>query len=135
MERVPVEFNLSSGEVGMGQALITRWSSREAFWRGFIRALKIVAILIGITLPLLFLEPFLFLIWGTVVIGMNLMFVGPYLHLKYWNERISFSLVEATCPHCQNSKTLKPYLSTEFKPNFVGLCPSCGQTVTFRSTR
>lgn len=132
LERVKVMVSGSSSEEHPGWAWIKKWSPKEAFWRGFRKAAKIVAVLIGLILPLAFLEPFAFMVWGSIVILGSILFLGPILHLKYWEEAISFFYVEAKCSYCHEKAKLTPFLTTSFKNEFKVLCPECGQTSTVR---
>jgi len=111
-----------------GQAAFKQWTPREAFFRGFRRSARIVALLFIVPLPFAFLEPFAFMVWGSLALGGLLLVLGPYLHLKYWGETRSFFFVEAECPHCHASGKLKPYVSTSFLEEFTVLCPLCGQS-------
>jgi hypothetical protein len=111
-----------------GRAAFKQWTAREAFVRGFRRSARTIGVLLLIPLPFAFLEPFAFMVWGSLTIGALLLIVGPYLHLKYWGETSSFFFVEAECPHCHQSVKLTPYLSTAFVEDFSVLCPACGQS-------
>jgi hypothetical protein len=124
----PVSVRDSSGKEGLGRVAYKEWESKEAFWRGFKKSAKIVGILIALPLPFLFLEPFAFMVWGSAVIFGSLLFIGPYLHMKYWGEAFSFFYVEAECPYCRKSGKLNPYVSTELQEEFTVLCSACGQT-------
>lgn len=123
----------SSAKSYPGRVAIRSWTSGEAFWRGFKRSAKIVGVLVGIPLPFAFLEPFAFMVWGSVVIASAVLFVGPFLHMTYWEESVSFFFVESECPYCHKYDRMTPYVSTAFKEEFVILCPNCGQTATARS--
>ncbi len=111
-----------------GRAAFKQWTPREAFLRGFRRSVKIIGVLFLVPLPFAFLEPFAFMVWGSLALGGLLLVLGPYLHLKYWGETCSFFFVEAECPHCHRNGELAPYLSTAFLEEFTVLCPSCGQS-------
>lgn len=115
-----------------GKAAIREWTLKEAFWRGFRKAAKIASILIGITLPFAFLEPFAFMVWGSVTVVSVLLFVGPFLHMKFWAESVTFFYVESECPYCHKFEKLKPYVSTAYQETFAVLCPSCGVTSRVR---
>lgn len=105
-----------------------------AFWHGGKRAAKIIGIVMLALLPFGFLEPFLFLVWGSVALVILIGFVGPYLHLTYASETRSFTGVRGECPSCRSTKEpLKPYLSTRFEAEFTVICPACGQTARVRS--
>lgn len=134
-EKVPTDFVFqavalvdSAGVRTSGRAAIKKWTPKESFWRGFKRAARIVAILIGACLPFAFLEPFAFMVWGSVAIGTVVLIIGPILHLKYWQETESFFYVEAECPQCHQQGKLNPYVSTSFAQSFTVLCSACGQT-------
>jgi hypothetical protein len=118
----------SSGDQQAGRAAVKRWTPKESFLRGFRKAAKIVSVLIAGCLPFAFLEPFAFMVWGSLVIGGLVLVLGPFLHLKYGSEAESFFYVEAKCPHCQVEGKLNPYVSTAFASRFTLLCPACGQT-------
>lgn len=132
MEHENVEILSSSGEVLPGRAAFRRWTSKEAFWRGFRRSGKVVGILVLLPLPFAFLEPFAFMVWGSIAILAAFAVVGPYLHMKFWGESTSFFYVEGQCPYCQIEGRLKPYLSTHYQEKFTVLCKSCGQTSSVR---
>ena len=118
----------SSGKKHPGLAAIKKWTSKEAFNRGFKKSAKIVGTLIAITLPFAFMEPFAFMVWGSIALGITLLFVGPFLHMTYWNEPVSFFYVETSCPYCKQKVKLTSYVSTAFADEFTALCPNCGQT-------
>jgi hypothetical protein len=111
-----------------GLAAYRQWTPREAFLRGFRRSAKIVGVLFLVPLPFAFLDPFAFLVWGTLTLGVLVLVLGPYLHLKYWGETSSFFFVEAECPHCHMNGKLTPFMSTAFLEEFTVLCPLCGQS-------
>lgn len=118
----------SSGVFFEGRAAFRKWTSAESFWRGFRKSAKIVLISIGVMLPFGFLDPFAFLIWGSLGIGAALLILGPFLHLKYWGEAVSFFFVESECPYCHTQGRLEPYISTSFEKTFTVICKTCGQT-------
>ncbi len=118
----------SSGEVYPGTARVQTWTAGKRFWRGLKRSARIVGACLLVILPFAVIEPFAFLLWGSVVLGFLFLFLGPFLHLKYWCETTSFEHVESHCPSCKTSQLLRPYVSTAFEPEFTVLCPACGQT-------
>lgn len=111
-----------------GRAAIKEWTSKEAFLRGFQISAKVTGTLLAITLPFAFLEPFAFMVFGSVAIGSILLILGPFLHMKYWAEPVSFFYVESECPYCHAQCKLTPYVNTAFTSTFTVLCPKCGQT-------
>src|SRR4051812_11922472 len=84
-----------------GRAVIRRWTRPERVRRGFRLSARLLLPIMGLLLPLGFLEPFLFLIWGSVVYAAILLIAGPLLFAKYSAEEVSFFHVEAACPHCR----------------------------------
>jgi hypothetical protein len=132
LERERVDVLDGSGEPYPAMAAIRRWTSRQAFWRGFRRALRIVGTVFLCILPLAVLEPFLFMLWGGGGTLILLGIVGPYFHMKYWDERESFFFVEGECPSCHVRGQLTPYVSTAYTEEFTVLCPGCGQTFRTR---
>lgn len=124
----PVEIRSASGEAFPATARVETRSGRQAFFRAGKRSLRWVGGVALLCLPFAFLEPFLFMIWGSVVFGVLFLLVGPFLHLMLSDEKASFTFVEGKCPHCAWSGKLKPYLSTRFEAEFTVLCPECGQT-------
>lgn len=118
----------SSGVAHPGRAAFKVWTKKDSFVRGFRKAFKIVGILIGMALPFAFLEPFAFMVWGGVWIGGTLFLIGPYFHLKYAEESVSFFYVEGICPNCKKDAKLESYVSTAFTQEVTVICPECGQT-------
>ena len=110
-----------------GRAAVKRWTAREAFFRGMKKASKIAFVLLVVPLPLAFIEPFLFLIWGGVLGFLLITVVGPLLHFIYAREGASFFFVEGRCPRCETEGRLKPFVSTAYSDPFVVLCEACGQ--------
>ena len=106
----------------------TELNAREAFFRGAKKAFKIVFIIFLGSLPLGFIEPFLYLFWGSTLLGILVFVVGPLLHFKYANERISFQSATGKCPTCQKKTSLKPFMSTQLRDEITVLCPLCGDT-------
>lgn len=127
---VPVFILDSSLKKHKARAAVKKWTPREAFWRGFRQSAKIVGILVLLPLPFAFLEPFAFMVWGSLALLVSLIVIGPVLHLKFWSETESFFHVEGECPSCHVKTKLKPYLSKAFTPEFTAICPDCGQTCT-----
>ncbi len=111
---------------GIAEILIR--SSDQSFWTGGKRAAKWVGIAILAALPFGLLEPFLFMLWGSLLFFVLLFIVGPYLHVRFADERVSFISVRSHCPHCQSEKPLEPYISSKFGREFKVICPDCGQT-------
>lgn len=130
----PVFVLDSSGKKHSGKAAIKRWDQKSAFWRGFKKSAKIVGVIILLALPFGFLEPFAFMVWGSILIGLTLLVLGPFLHMRFWAESVSFFYVEATCPYCQTKGKLNPYLSTAYTDEFTILCPHCGETMRAHRT-
>ena len=107
---------------------IQRWTGKERLKRGFKRSFKILfPILIGL-FPFGFLEPFLFMIWGSIAVGLILFLAGPLLFSKYFSEKSSFEYVEGECPYCHAQEKLQPYLETALEEQFTVICSKCGQT-------
>lgn len=125
---LPVWVLEPSGTRIPGVAQVRTRSSNQAFWWGGKKALKIIGSVFACFLPLAFLEPFLFMVWGSIVLSILVLIVGPILHYRYLNETTSFEFVQAECPHCRQSTQLKPYVSTRIMERFTVLCPECGQT-------
>jgi len=125
---VPVTVMNQYGESTPGTAQVTVLSTQQAFWKGAKRSAKLIGIVAMILLCFAFLEPFLFMVWGSVALVFLVLFLGPYLHLRFASETKSFEFVKAKCPHCASKEPLKPYLSTRFDSEFKVICPSCGQT-------
>ena len=111
-----------------GRVAFKIWTSAESFKRGFKRSLKIVSILFVLPLPFALLEPFAFIVWGSITLAFIVFVLGPYFHLKYWNEKQTFFYVQAECPSCHQTGQLMPYLSTALAQEFTVLCSGCGQT-------
>jgi Zn ribbon nucleic-acid-binding protein len=125
---IPVTVLDQYGQHFPGSAEVVLLSQKSAFNKGAKRAAKLIgAGILGI-LPFGFLEPFLFMFWGTAVVLILVIGVGPYLHLKFASELRSFTSVHSKCPYCQSQEPLQPYLSTSFEQEFTVICPSCGQT-------
>jgi len=108
--------------------LIRHRSSREAFLYGGRKSLTITGLALLALLPFGLLEPFLFLIWGSVAIAILVLLVGPFLHLKYWKDRITFDYADAECPHCKKNVRLGPFVSNRLQKRIILLCRECGQT-------
>ena len=125
---VSITFLGKDGNPIAGVAHVTELSRQQAFWKGAKRSARIVGIVMGVLLPFAFMEPFLFLIWGSITFLVLVFLVGPYLHLQFATETSSFSTIHAACPHCGTEGELTPYLSTRFEKEFTVLCPTCGQT-------
>ena len=123
-----------SGAEIPGTAEVEIIAPQQAFWKGARRSGKLIALGALIVLPFGFLEPFLFMLWGSGVFLILLLIIGPYLHLRFASETASFAFVKAACPHCQSLEPLKPYLSTRFVSSFTVICSSCGQTSPVKST-
>ena len=133
LESKPVTVFDSARNPYPGQAGVKVWTPQEAFKKGFLKAAKVVGILIILPLPLGFLDPFAFMVWGTIVFLSLILFVGPYLHLHYWKESASFFYVQGTCPYCHQEVKLEPYVDTAFRSTFTVICPACGQTSSVQS--
>ncbi len=127
--RVRISIRDQYGNVRFGTAEVTSLSGRDAFWNGGRRAAKWIGSILLVALPFGFLEPFLFMIWGSLLLLFLFVVVGPFLHLKFSDERQSFTFVSVPCPYCESNQPLTPYLSSRFDRQFTALCPSCGQTV------
>lgn len=127
-KQVPVQILNSAREPSPGTATIITRSSKEAFWAGGKRSAKLVAILVVAMLPFGFMEPFLFMIWGSIALVVLIFGLGPFLHLIFWGERTSFTEVQGSCPYCKDPGPLKPYLDTRFEKEVTVLCGQCGQT-------
>lgn len=111
-----------------GKAAVKRWTPFESFARGFRKAAKLAFILLVLPLPLAFVEPFLFMIWGSVLGLLLIAVVGPVLHFLYSAESESFFYVDGACAHCAKEGRLTPFVSTSYKSEgFVVLCAACGQ--------
>lgn len=123
-----VQILSSSGDKYEGTAAVHIWTPTEAFWRGLRKSGRIVGIILLCILPFALMEPFAFMLWGSVSIGILVLIVGPVLHLKYWNESTSFEYVTGTCPGCRQSGKLYPYIHAAFEAQFTVLCKECGQT-------
>lgn len=111
-----------------GTAWVNDWSKGERIRRGVAVSARKILPIMALPLPLALLEPFLFLIWGSVFYALLVTLAGPFLFAKYWAEESSFTRVDAPCPHCSGSGPLVPYVHTEYAPEFTVLCRECGQT-------
>jgi hypothetical protein len=132
--KVPVTVLAPSGEELPGWAEVSELSEKQAFWRGGRRSAKLIGVIMLAVLPFGVMEPFLFMIWGSIVFLALVLFVGPFMHLIFASETRSFAHVEAACPHCRAAGPLKPYVSTRFSEDFTALCPACGQTTRVLSS-
>jgi hypothetical protein len=128
-ESVSVVLIDQSGIEAPGVATVLYLTPRQAFWNGAKRSAKYIGILFLCALPLGILEPFLFMAWGSGLLFILIVLVGPRLHMKFANETSSFTEVQAECSYCHSRAPLKPYLSTQFKSEFTVLCSACGQTI------
>ena len=131
---VSVQLIDTSGNKFDGQAATREWSSKEAFFRGLKRSSKRIGIILLAMIPLAFIEPFIFMSAGGTIMGLLVFVLGPYLHLRYWAEGISFFFVDSRCPYCPFTGKLTPYLSKAFTERFVVLCPGCGETTRVYQT-
>ncbi|HTL11940.1 MAG TPA: hypothetical protein VL588_05610 [Bdellovibrionota bacterium] len=130
-ERACVRGN--SDRVESVEAVVRRWTAAQAFGRGGKIGLRTLGIAALLVLPLAMIEPFFFLVWGSVVFGILFLIVGPYLHLKYWGERASLVGVKGRCPECGEADQLQPFVRTEWSPPMTVLCSACGQSLTLES--
>jgi len=105
------------------------WSKKERFFRGFKLSSKISLLLILVVLPFAIMEPFLFMIWGSIVFFVIIGLLGPLMHLLFFSEEVTFFSVKAKCPYCNNPSELGPYLNRKFLKEFTVLCSSCGEVV------
>jgi hypothetical protein len=112
----------------MGKALVKEWTSQERIRRGFRNSFKLLSPILVVILPFAFLEPFLFMFWGSGVLFIVVAIAGPLLFAKYWGEQTSFFHVDGTCPHCKHEGRLRPYVHAVFADEFKVLCPECGET-------
>lgn len=128
LKNVPVIVLDNSGLKYPGMAAIKVWTPQEAFCRGFKKSLKIVRVLLLLPLPFVFLEPFAFMIWGSLSLAGAFFLAGPFLHVYYWSESTSFFFVDAECPYCHTVGKLQPFIGTAFNETFTVLCPECGQS-------
>jgi len=132
---IPVEVSDQFGQRTTGLARVMTHTPRAAFWIGAKKSARLVGILFLAMLPFGFLEPFLFLIWGTIATLFLVLVAGPVLHMHYSNETSTFTRVDAQCltstPPC-SGKSLHPFLSKRFDREFKVLCPTCGQTFLAR---
>jgi hypothetical protein len=134
-QTVPVTLMNSDGSSKSGMARVIITPSKKAFWKGAVRAARLLGIVMLVALPFGFLEPFLFMIWGSGLFILLVFIIGPILHLHFASETHSFTCVEAECPYCQSGGGLKPYLSTRFEDEFTVICSSCGQTTRVKQIR
>jgi hypothetical protein len=134
MEKIPVTILDRQGQAFSGLAEITILNAKQAFWAGAKKSLKVIGVIGGVALPFAFLEPFLFLVWGSALAMFLVLFLGPYLHMYFASEKISFKEVVGSCLYCHDKGPLKPYLSTRFQTEFTVLCSECGESVRVRST-
>jgi hypothetical protein len=122
---------LGSGEESVrGRAAVKAWTHKERTLRGFRISAKMLSPIVLFMLPFAFLEPFLFMIWGSIAMAIVFLVAGPVLFGKYRAEEVSFFYVDGPCPHCHKGGRLSPFLHTEYREEFKVLCPDCGQTVT-----
>lgn len=128
MTEIRVKVYGPAGEDYPGVAIVERRSEMEAFRRGGRKSLKIIGIIFGASLPFAFLDPFFFLLWGSILASVLLVIVGPYLHYRFADEVESFREVKAECPSCHATKKLEPYVSSKFEREFTVICATCGQT-------
>jgi hypothetical protein len=133
LNKVPVTILDRQGNEFSGIADITIWNTKQAFWVGAKKSLRIIVTIGAIALPFAFLEPFLFLVWGSVLVMFLVLFLGPFLHMYFASEKISFNEILGECPYCNYHGPLKPYLSTRLESEFTVLCSSCGETVRVQS--
>jgi hypothetical protein len=138
-EKLPTELSAievvlldSSLREFKGIATVKRWTPRESFRRGFVLSARFIVCCILVALPFALLEPFAFLGWGSLLLLFLLLGLGPYLHLKYADESVSFFYVDGQCPVCHQFVRLTPFVSTQFSERFTVLCPACGQSATAR---
>ena len=125
---VAVEVQDQFGRSFPGTAETLRRTPREAFFWAGRRSFKLVGFGLLAMLPFGFIEPFMFMVWGSLAIVLLFLVVGPFLHIHLAGETRSFTEIRAACPLCQSPGPLKPYLSTRFAEKFTVLCPACGQT-------
>ena len=106
MKKIPVTILDRQGCEYSGSVEITILNTRQAFWTGAKKSFRIIVILGIAALPFAFLEPFLFLIWGSALGMFLVLFLGPYLHLYFASEKISFKNILGELPKAGPPKTL-----------------------------
>ena len=110
------------------QARVKEYSKKEAFFRGAKRSAKICGGAALLTIPLGVIEPFLYMIWGSVTIGTLVFLLGPLLHLKFSGETLALESIDTPCPKCKAPGPLKPFLTDALSKTFKLHCKSCGDT-------
>ncbi|MCC7440523.1 MAG: hypothetical protein IT285_02755 [Bdellovibrionales bacterium] len=131
--RVPARFRGDSGRVREGEAIVRNWTAAEAFWRGGKKGLSLIGVVALIALPFAMVEPFLFMIWGSLLFGALFLLVGPLIHATYFGERRSLVGILGNCPECGRRDTLQPFLKTAWAHSMNVICASCGCTITLES--
>lgn len=124
----PVKLVDQFGGESSAVAQVVSRTQSQAFWAGAKKSGKIVGIAGLAALPFAFLEPFLFLGWGTLFFLFLAVVLGPYLHMKFAAELQSVQHVSGECPHCHVEGRLSPFVSTRWSREFTVLCSGCGQT-------
>jgi len=128
LERIPARVFGDSPEPHAAFMSVRHWPRGERMRRGFRLSFKILFPIMLALIPLGVLEPFAFMIWGSIAYGIILFIAGPMLFAKYYGEEYSFFAVETPCPRCQAPGPLRPYVSTRLEPEVTVLCGACGQT-------
>ncbi len=132
LERIHARVFGDSPEPRDSTMSVRHWQPSERVRRGFRLSFKILFPLMLALLPFGVLEPFAFMIWGSIAYGIILFIAGPMLFAKYYGEEYSFFAVESPCPRCQAPGPLRPYVSTRLEPEVTALCGACGQTCKAR---
>ena len=125
LETLPVRVQGNSGESFDGVMAIKKWSALERRSRAVRRTGRIVGTIFACSLIGLFVHILLLVIIPTLCLTV----LAAYpLFAKFLGEDATFFKVDAECPYCKTTKTLRPYLDTQFKPQVTVQCPDCGQT-------
>ena len=125
LETLSVRVQGNSGESYDGTMTVKKWSDLERRSRAIRRTAKIVGTIFACSMIGLFVHILLLVIIPTLCL--TALATYPML-AKFMGEEATFFKVESLCPYCKTSKTLRPYLDTQFKPQVTVQCPDCGQT-------
>ncbi|MGZ3698741.1 MAG: hypothetical protein ACXWPM_09270 [Bdellovibrionota bacterium] len=128
LDFAPAEVSGQGSESFAGKVAYRKWERTDRIRRGFRQSARILLPIMLGALPLAVLEPFFFMVWGSVFYGAMIAIAGPILFARYWGEEATFYFVEGQCPYCRAAGRLSPFMNTAFGAEIKILCPKCGET-------
>lgn len=124
-QTLSVEVFGSTPEPVSGNMTLETWSPSEANTRARKKIFKIVGTILLCSLIGTIVHLLLLIIIPTLFVTLIVSFP---LYMKWSDELVTCIGVDATCPSCKKTVTLRPYLNAKFKAPMTLQCPSCGQT-------